>query len=408
MKGYWNNAAATAEAVDADGWFRSGDAGYLDDDGYLYIHDRVKDMIVSGGENVYPAEVENVLMSHAGIADVAVIGVPHEKWGETAKAIVVQGRRRRAHRGRDHRLRPRAAGPLQVPDERRLRRRAAPQPERQDAQEGPARARTGPAASARSTEVRNVIRRVGKNVGLYQGDPPSASVELERDGFAVLRGVLDPDEVAALAAEIEQSFVERDAERARSDREEFRYQMLNHGPCSQAAVGHPAILAAIEPLLGEDCHVIANTAWRNPPEFGGGPWHCDAGPHVPRPEDVEWDDRIPYPVFAIGAHIVLKDCPLECGPTAVVPGSHRSGRLAPRDRLDDPDLTYDGRAPVALTALAGDVALFVSDVWHRGTPAAGGDGRLFLQVHYGRRDIAQRIRPTTRSTTSPRRPSNEP
>jgi long-chain acyl-CoA synthetase len=90
MKGYWNNDAATAEAVDADGWFRSGDAGYLDADGYLYIHDRVKDMIVSGGENVYPAEVENALMSHDGIADVAVIGVPHEKWGETAKAVVVK------------------------------------------------------------------------------------------------------------------------------------------------------------------------------------------------------------------------------------------------------------------------------------------------------------------------------
>ena len=100
MKGYWNNDAATAEAVDADGWFRSGDAGYLDDDGYLYIHDRVKDMIVSGGENVYPAEVENVLMGHTGIADVAVIGVPHEKWGETAKAIVVEGRRSATRRRR--------------------------------------------------------------------------------------------------------------------------------------------------------------------------------------------------------------------------------------------------------------------------------------------------------------------
>ena len=90
MKGYWNNDEATAEAVDADGWFRSGDIGYLDDDGYLYIHDRVKDMVVSGGENVYPAEVENALMRHPGIADVAVIGVPHEKWGETAKAVVVK------------------------------------------------------------------------------------------------------------------------------------------------------------------------------------------------------------------------------------------------------------------------------------------------------------------------------
>jgi long-chain acyl-CoA synthetase len=90
MKGYWNNQKATDESINADGWFKTGDAGYKDDDGYIYIHDRVKDMIVSGGENVYPAEVESALMSHPGIADIAVIGVPHEKWGETVKAIVVK------------------------------------------------------------------------------------------------------------------------------------------------------------------------------------------------------------------------------------------------------------------------------------------------------------------------------
>jgi len=90
MKGYWHLDDETAKAIVEDGWFRSGDLGYLDADGYLYIHDRVKDMIVSGGENVYPAEVENVLMAHPAVADVAVIGVPHEKWGETAKAMVVR------------------------------------------------------------------------------------------------------------------------------------------------------------------------------------------------------------------------------------------------------------------------------------------------------------------------------
>ncbi len=90
MKGYWKQPDETAKSITSDGWFKSGDAGYLDADGYLYIHDRVKDMIVSGGENVYPAEVENVLMGHPAVADVAVIGVPHEKWGETAKAIVVK------------------------------------------------------------------------------------------------------------------------------------------------------------------------------------------------------------------------------------------------------------------------------------------------------------------------------
>jgi long-chain acyl-CoA synthetase len=89
MKGYWNMPEATEEAIVGDGWFRSGDAGYMDPDGYIYIHDRVKDMIVSGGENIYPAEVENVLMAHPAVADVAVIGVPSEKWGETPKAMVV-------------------------------------------------------------------------------------------------------------------------------------------------------------------------------------------------------------------------------------------------------------------------------------------------------------------------------
>jgi acyl-CoA synthetase (AMP-forming)/AMP-acid ligase II len=89
MKGYWNKPEATAATIDAEGWLRTGDAGYLDADGYLYIHDRVKDMIISGGENVYPAEVENAIYSHPKVADVAVIGVPDEKWGEAVKACVV-------------------------------------------------------------------------------------------------------------------------------------------------------------------------------------------------------------------------------------------------------------------------------------------------------------------------------
>jgi long-chain acyl-CoA synthetase len=89
MLGYWNNPDATAATVTPDGWLKTGDAGYADDAGYIYLHDRLKDMIVSAGENVSPAEVENVLMTHPGVGDVAVIGVPDERWGEAVKAIVV-------------------------------------------------------------------------------------------------------------------------------------------------------------------------------------------------------------------------------------------------------------------------------------------------------------------------------
>lgn len=89
MKAYWNLPEASKEALDADGWLRTGDAGYLDEQGYLYIHDRVKDMIISGGENVYPAEVENAIYSHPDVSDVAVVGVPDSKWGEAIKAFVV-------------------------------------------------------------------------------------------------------------------------------------------------------------------------------------------------------------------------------------------------------------------------------------------------------------------------------
>ena len=89
MKAYWNLPEASKEALDDQGWLRTGDAGYLDEQGYLYIHDRVKDMIISGGENVYPAEVENAIYSHPSVSDVAVIGVPDNKWGEAIKAFVV-------------------------------------------------------------------------------------------------------------------------------------------------------------------------------------------------------------------------------------------------------------------------------------------------------------------------------
>jgi long-chain acyl-CoA synthetase len=91
MAGYFTRPAETAAALTPEGWLRTGDGGYLDDEGYLFLTDRIKDMIVSGGENVYPIEVEEALSQHPGVADVAVIGVPDARWGEAVKAVVIPG-----------------------------------------------------------------------------------------------------------------------------------------------------------------------------------------------------------------------------------------------------------------------------------------------------------------------------
>ena len=89
MLGYWNLPEATASTMDDEGWVRTGDAAYMDEDRYLFIHDRMKDMIISGGENIYPAEVESAIYGHPDILEVAVIGIPDEKWGEAVKAVCV-------------------------------------------------------------------------------------------------------------------------------------------------------------------------------------------------------------------------------------------------------------------------------------------------------------------------------
>jgi hypothetical protein len=242
---------------------------------------------------------------------------------------------------------------------------------------------------------------------LLDGPAPEASRQLESLGYAMLPGALPSDEVEALAAEVEDVYRRlpgdaRSPGLSEEERDDFRYEMLNRSAACQRIVSDRRLLDVVEPLLGEDCHVIANTAWRNPPRpehaHGGGNWHIDAGPHVPRPAGVPWDDRIPYPVFAVAVHVLLHDCPPESGPTAVVPGSHRSGQGPPLDRVKDTTLEYEGHGALPLPGRAGDVLLFASDVWHRRMPTLAGDrGRFFLQIHYGRRDLAQRLRTCERA-----------
>src|SRR5262245_41609418 len=89
MAGYWARENETDDVM-RGGWFHSGDAGYIDEDGFIFIKDRIKDMIVSGSENIYPAEIEAVLASHPDLVEVAVIGVPDARWGESVKAVVVK------------------------------------------------------------------------------------------------------------------------------------------------------------------------------------------------------------------------------------------------------------------------------------------------------------------------------
>lgn len=186
--------------------------------------------------------------------------------------------------------------------------------------------------------------------------------------------------------------------RAYFNDDHFRYEMFNKSARAQRIAGRREILDVIEPLLGEDCHIIANTCWKNPPSAAdryGGEWHLDGGPHVPRPDGISWPEKIPYPVFAIGCHIFLEDCPLACGPTGVIPGSHKSGRPPPYRQRRNESLTWKKVGVKALTARVGDVLLFSSDIWHRRLPAKkSNSGRFFLQIHYARRDIAQRVKTT--------------
>jgi fatty-acyl-CoA synthase len=88
MLGYWNRPDATRAAIDAKGWFHSGDVGYADEDGFIYVVDRVKDLVISGGENVYPAEVESVIYDHPKVREVAIIGLLDERWGEAVTAVI--------------------------------------------------------------------------------------------------------------------------------------------------------------------------------------------------------------------------------------------------------------------------------------------------------------------------------
>ena len=124
MLGYWNQPELTARTL-RNGWLHTGDGGRMDEDGYVYVVDRVKDMIISGGENVYSAEVENAIYQHPAVAECAVIGIPHDKWGEQVHAIVRCKDGQKSDAAGADRALPRTDRRLQVPAQRRVRDGAA-------------------------------------------------------------------------------------------------------------------------------------------------------------------------------------------------------------------------------------------------------------------------------------------
>ncbi len=150
--GYWNDPEATRAAFTADGWLKSGDLARRDGDGFYWIAGRRKEMFISGGENVYPAEVENVLAAHPAVAEAAVVAAPDLRWGEVGRAFVrLAGRGLAAARGRARRLLPGAARRLQGAGELRVRRRLSPH-----------RRRQGPEASAHPVVAAGIRRRSGR------------------------------------------------------------------------------------------------------------------------------------------------------------------------------------------------------------------------------------------------------
>lgn len=248
-----------------------------------------------------------------------------------------------------------------------------------------------------------MIRKFQDYNRILEGNAHPQAVSLENDGHAFLSGAFPAETIAALRDEITEVFERVPPDRRKNCLEPergvmFRYEMFNRSALCQEILARREILDAIEPVLGDDCHVVACTAWRNSPGNAHAPhgqeWHVDGGPHVVRPEGVPWPDAIPYPIFVVAVHVYLRPCHLEDGPTAVLPGSHRSGRLPPHARRWDLDLTYEGRSGLAHVAEPGDVSFFVSDSWHRRLPPQQeSPGRFFLQINYGRREIAQRVLP---------------
>jgi ectoine hydroxylase-related dioxygenase (phytanoyl-CoA dioxygenase family) len=226
-----------------------------------------------------------------------------------------------------------------------------------------------------------------------------AQVErFHRDGFLVLPGILSRSEVAALRAGVERAFEQPNAVAGlygETMQRIWRPTMFEQGPKFEALIDHPGVIDLIEAILGDDCHLIANSALRTGPGDGISFWHADDTVRFPRPKGVPLDPRIPMPCFVANFNYYLCDVDEELGPTQFIPGSHRAGRSPDADDRDaDGNPSYEGNGVFNAVGPAGTAVLWNDQTWHRGAPNRSHDRtRWVQQAPYARRFIAQRFYP---------------
>lgn len=226
---------------------------------------------------------------------------------------------------------------------------------------------------------------------LYERLPSYAPTDVDRmadamhsDGFALIRGVIDSDDIAAARLRIDRL---QQLPWDFTGLTDHYKNVFNRDPFWLTFIDRPGVLDLAEEVLGFDCHIIGQTAWRSHPGHRGVGLHLDYLP-------IEWPAsgipaEVRMPVFLATAHFYLSPQTEDLCPTCVIPGSHRAGRKPRRDESH-----WNGRTLQPVLCEAGDVLFFRSDIWHSGSDNRTSDQtRYLLQVHYGRREMAQHFAP---------------
>lgn len=236
------------------------------------------------------------------------------------------------------------------------------------------------------------------NTCLLQQEPFSPEqtahylADFHRDGFVVLRGILDASEVEAFKADIDAVFADpKWRENGNILADNIALRLFETSPRFEELLTREPIISLVEEILGNDCHLIAQNVLRNAPGQAIDSFHVDDAVMVPVAEGMDRHDaRLQMPVFIVNTMFALTSIPsVEYGPTQYIPGSHYSGR----NPNDSQAPTFEDREPVSLLCEPGDVYLFNNQGWHRGAPNTSDRTRYNVGNAYGRRCMAQRFFP---------------